>query len=109
VAHFGQAQVDASPASSQFPSLAPANLTITNTAGVIALRLACPTDPGENHAYRVACQAGNLHTHFPFVYCGAAATFSAFGNQPDRHGENTIIRGSAPLSQGRENCRDFRT
>ena len=68
LAHFGQAQVDAPPASPQFPELAPASLTITNTAGVIALRLACPTDPGEN----------------------------------------TIIRGSAPLSQGRENCRDFR-
>jgi len=68
LAHFGQAQVDAPPASPQFPELAPASLTITNTAGVIALRLACPTDPGEN----------------------------------------TIVRGSAPLSQGRENCRDFR-
>jgi hypothetical protein len=27
---------------------------------------------------------------------------------PDDPGENTIVRGSAPLSQGRETCRDFR-
>jgi hypothetical protein len=41
-----------------------------------------------NHAYPVACQAGNLHTYSPFVYCEAAATFSAFGNQPDKHAFN---------------------
>ena len=62
LAQFGQAQVDAPPARPQFPDLAPQNLVITNTAGVIALKLTCPTDPGEN----------------------------------------TIVRGSAPLSQGRE-------
>ena len=68
LAQFGQAQVDAPPASPQFPELAPASLSITNTGGTIALRLACPTEPGSN----------------------------------------TIVRGSAPISQGRENCRDFR-
>jgi hypothetical protein len=68
LAQFGQDQVDAPPASPQFPDLAPASLVITNTAGVIALKLACPTDPSEN----------------------------------------TIVRGSKPLSQGRETCRDFR-
>jgi hypothetical protein len=48
--------------------LAAQNLVTTNTAGVIAIRLTCPTDPGEN----------------------------------------TIVRDSAPVSQGRETCRDFR-
>jgi uncharacterized membrane protein YadS len=30
-----------------------------------------------DHAYPVCCQAGNLHTLFPFVYCGAG--FQVFG------------------------------
>ena len=68
LAQFGQETVTAPPARPEFPELAPASLIITNTTGVIALKLACPTDPGTN----------------------------------------TIVRGSAPLSQGRENCRDFR-
>jgi hypothetical protein len=68
LAQFGQGTVTAPPASPQFPDLAPASLAITNTGGVIALKLACPTSPGDN----------------------------------------TIVRGSKPLSQGRENCRDFR-
>jgi hypothetical protein len=45
---FGQAQVDAPPARPQFPALAPTGLVITNTGGVIALKLTCPTDPGTN-------------------------------------------------------------
>ena len=58
---LGQAAVDAPPAVPQFPALAPANLVITNTGGVVALKLTCPADPGEN----------------------------------------TIVRGSKPLSSGR--------
>ena len=68
LAQFGQEQVDAPPAQPLFPDLAPQNLVITNTAGVIALKLTCPGDPGTN----------------------------------------TIVRGSAPVSQGRETCKDFR-
>jgi hypothetical protein len=68
LAEFGQDTVTAPPAYPQFPELAPASFSITNTAGVIALKLACPTDPQGN----------------------------------------TIVRGSAPISQGREICRDVR-
>jgi hypothetical protein len=68
LAKFGQDQVDAPPAQPLFPDLAPQGLVITNTGGVIALKLTCQGDPGEN----------------------------------------TIVRGSAPVSQGRETCRDFR-
>ena len=68
LAQFGQDQVDAPPAQPQFPDLAPQNLVITNTAGVVALKLTCPGNPGEN----------------------------------------TIVRASAPISQGRETCKDFR-
>ena len=52
LAQFGQEQVDAPPARPQFPALAPQNLVITNTAGVIALKLTCPTDPGANTIVR---------------------------------------------------------
>jgi hypothetical protein len=68
LAQFGQDQVDAPPAHPQFNDLAPQNLVITNTAGVIVLKLTCPTSPGEN----------------------------------------TIVRGSAPVSQGRESYGSFR-
>jgi hypothetical protein len=68
LAQFGQQQVDAPPAQPQFPTLAPQSLAITNTAGAIALKLTCPTSPGEN----------------------------------------TIVRASAPISQGRQTCSDFR-
>ena len=53
LAQFGQTLVDAPPDRPQFPDLAAQNLVITNTAGVIALRLTCPTDPGENAIVRV--------------------------------------------------------
>ena len=52
LAQFGQAQVDAPPDHPQFPALAAQNLVITNTAGVIALKLTCPTDPGDNTIVR---------------------------------------------------------
>ena len=54
LALFGRDQVDAPPALPQFPDLAPQNLVITNTAGVIALKLTCPTDPGENTIVRAS-------------------------------------------------------
>jgi hypothetical protein len=68
LAKFGQDQVDAPPAQPLFPDLAPQSLVITNTGGVIALKLTCVGDPGEN----------------------------------------TIVRGAAPRSQGRQTCSDFR-
>ena len=68
LAQFGQDQVDTPSLRPQFPDLAPQGLVITNTAGVVALKLTCPTDPGEN----------------------------------------TIVRGSTPVSQGVEVCKDVR-
>jgi hypothetical protein len=60
--------VETPPIRPQFPDLAAQNLVITNTAGVVALKLTCPTDPGDS----------------------------------------TIVRGSKPVSQGIEVCKDFR-
>jgi hypothetical protein len=51
---FGQDQVDAPPLVPQFPALAPQNLVITNTSGAIALKLTCPTSPGENTIVRAS-------------------------------------------------------
>jgi hypothetical protein len=68
LAQFGQTAVETPPIRPQFPALAPQNLVITNTAGVVALKLTCPADPGDN----------------------------------------TIVRGSKPVSQGVEVCKDFR-
>src|SRR5690348_2472725 len=48
LAQFGAEQVTTPPVQAQFPDLAPENLVITNTAGVIALKLTCPNDPGAN-------------------------------------------------------------
>jgi hypothetical protein len=54
LAQFGQAQVVAPPEHPLFPDLAAQGLVITNTAGVIALKLTCPTDPGDNTIVRAA-------------------------------------------------------
>ena len=51
---LGQEPVDVPPVSPQFPSLAPQNLVITNTGGVIAVKLTCPTSPGENTVLRAS-------------------------------------------------------
>src|ERR1035441_929480 len=52
LSQFGEAQVDAPPERPQFPDLAPASFTITNTGGVAALKLGCPSDPGANTIIR---------------------------------------------------------
>jgi len=51
---LGQDAVDVPPVAPQFPNLAPQNLVITNTAGVIAVKLTCPTSPGENTVLRAS-------------------------------------------------------
>ena len=51
---FGQAAVNMPPAQPVFPALAPQNLVITNAGGVIAIKLTCPADPGENTIVRAA-------------------------------------------------------
>jgi hypothetical protein len=54
LAQFGQDQVEAPPTHPQFNDLAPQNLVITNTSGVVALKLTCPTSPGENTIVRAS-------------------------------------------------------
>jgi len=45
---LGQQTVDVPPTAPQFPDLAPQSLVITNTVGVVAVKLTCPTDPGDS-------------------------------------------------------------
>jgi hypothetical protein len=49
---FGHTEVETPPMRPQFPDLAPQNLVITNAAGVVALKLNCPTDPGDSTIVR---------------------------------------------------------
>lgn len=65
---LGQEAITAPPGVTVLGDPAPQGLVITNTGGTIALKLTCPTSPGEN----------------------------------------TIIRGAEPRSQGRETCSDYR-
>jgi hypothetical protein len=51
---LGQQTVDVPPQAPQFPDLAPQNLLITNTAGVVAVKLTCPTDPGDSTVLRAS-------------------------------------------------------
>lgn len=61
---FDQVQVDMPPPFPVFPALGPQNLVITNTAGLIAIKLTCPTDPSENTIMRASapCSAGIART-----------------------------------------------
>jgi hypothetical protein len=45
---LGQDPVDVPPAAPQFAAVAPQGLVITHTEGVIAVKLTCPTNPGQN-------------------------------------------------------------
>ena len=51
---LGLVPVDVPPAAPQFPNLAPQSLVITNTGGVVAVKLACPTEPGDNTVLRAS-------------------------------------------------------
>jgi hypothetical protein len=68
LAQFGQTQLDAPPEHPLFPDLAAQNLVITNTSGVIALRLTfiLEPDPLDRSAHRHEADA------FAFVVAGDA-------------------------------------
>jgi hypothetical protein len=51
---LGQDPVDVPPTAPQFPAVAPETLAITNTAGVVAVKLGCPTNPSANTVLRAS-------------------------------------------------------
>lgn len=73
----GQEAVDTPPARPSFPDLAPVALVITNAAGVIALKLTCPSDPGEATYIRASKPVSSAIRALPSVRligsCPAAA------------------------------------
>ena len=54
LALFGLEPLDTPPPPPVFPELAPQDLVITSTAGVIAVKLLCPADPGDNTVLRAS-------------------------------------------------------
>jgi hypothetical protein len=54
LALLGLERVDVPPQNPQFPDLAPQNLVITNAAGVVAVKLTCPADPGPSTILRAS-------------------------------------------------------
>jgi len=54
LAIFGLEPLNMPPPPPVFPELAPQDLVITNTAGVIAIRLVCPAGPGNNTVLRAS-------------------------------------------------------
>ena len=81
LATFGSDEVDAPPAFPTFPALAPQGLVITNTAGVIALKLTCLGDPGDGTILRAAAPVSQGINRPPRVSiigtCPATAAGSA--------------------------------
>ena len=54
LALFGLEPLNTPPPPPVFPELAPQDLVITNTAGVIAVKLLCPAEPGDNTVLRAS-------------------------------------------------------
>ena len=54
LALFGLEPLNTPPPPPEFPKLAPQDLVITNTAGVIAVKVVCPADPGDNTVLRAS-------------------------------------------------------
>jgi hypothetical protein len=93
---LGQDPVDAPPVAPQFPDLAPQGLVITNTAGVVAVKLTCLGDPGENTVLRAsppqksavrACRNYRIIGTCPVPAAGAA----------DITGLYTAVFGAVPV------------
>jgi hypothetical protein len=77
---LGQEKVDVPPARPQFADIAPTALVITNTGGVIAVKLTAPADPGENTLLRATKPVSSATRALPSVRvigtCPAAAAGS---------------------------------
>ncbi len=94
LALFGLEPLDTPPPPPVFPELAPQELAITNTAGVIAVKLVCPADPGDNTVLRAAppkspgvgiCRGFRVMGMCPAPVAGLAditALYTAYFGQP---------------------------
>jgi hypothetical protein len=107
---LGQEPVDAPPVAPQFPALAAQGLVITNAAGVVAVKLTCLGDPGENTVLRAsppqnsavrACRNFRIIGTCPAAVAGAAditALYAAeFGAAPAA-GKRLFVRASTMVN-----------
>jgi hypothetical protein len=82
---LGQPTVDVPPMAPQFPDLAPQSLVITNTAGVVAVKLTCPTD----RVIARCCGRARRRTR----RCGRAATSASSASARRQSQERRTLRG----------------
>jgi hypothetical protein len=102
-----------------FPELAPQDLVITNTAGIIAVKLVCPADPGGDTVLRASppksagvgiCREFRIIGMCPAPVDGLAditALYTAcFGPPPV--GRRIFLRASTMVSGFESLAREFR-
>ena len=119
LALFGLEPLNTPPPPPVFPELAPQDLVITNTAGVIAVKLVCPADPGENTVLRASspkspgvgiCREFRVIGVCPAPVAGLAditALYTAcFGAPPV--GRRIFLRASTMVSGFESLAREFR-
>ncbi len=119
LALFGLEPLDTPPPPPVFPELAPQDLVITNSAGVIAVKLVCPGDPGDNTVLRASppkspgvgiCREFRVIGLCPAPVAGLAditALYTAcFGPPPV--GRRIFLRASTMVSGFESLPRDFR-
>src|ERR1035437_9225176 len=98
LSQLGQDEVDLPTERPQFPALSPQGLVITKTAGVVALKLTCLGDPGENtviRAGRAVSQGREKWNDFRIIRpCPAAGAGSAdiTALYPARFGPPTVAK-----------------
>jgi hypothetical protein len=119
LALFGLEPLDTPPPPPVFPELAPQDLVITSTAGVIAVKLVCPADPGDNTVLRASppqspgrgtCKEFRVIGMCPAPVAGLAditALYTAcFGPPPV--GRRIFLRASTMVSGFESLPREFR-
>jgi hypothetical protein len=119
LALFGQEPLNTPPPPPVFPELAPQDLVITNTAGVTAVKLVCPADPGDNTVLRASppqspgrgtCGEFRIIGTCPAPVVGSAditALYTAcFGPPPV--GRRIFLRASTMVSGFESLPREFR-
>jgi len=118
LALFGLEPLNTPPPPPVFPELAPQDFVITNTAGVIAVKLVCPADPGANTVLRAsppqspgvaACRTFRIIGMCPSPVAGFAditALYTAcFGPPP--LGRRIFLRASTMVSGFESLPREF--
>jgi hypothetical protein len=119
LALFGLKPLNTPPPPPEFRELAPQDLVITNTAGVIAVKLVCPADPGDNTVLRASlpksagvgiCREFRIIGMCPAPVAGLAditALYTAcFGPPPV--GRRIFLRASTMVSGFESLAREFR-